>query len=76
MRALRIRRRRRPLGPEQPIVVQRPPGGPEGLTLDVPVVVSIAPGLVLAPGRYAWRLEIDGRSREDWMVSFHVRATG
>ncbi|MBX5446934.1 MAG: hypothetical protein IRZ27_00235 [Acidothermus cellulolyticus] len=63
-----------PLVHQQAFRVQRPPGAPEGITIDVPVVVTIGPGLVLPPGRYAWRLEIDGETREDWLVSFHVRA--
>jgi Family of unknown function (DUF6941) len=67
---------RRPMVHEQAFGVQRPPGAPEGITLDVPVVVSVGPGLVLRPGRYAWRLEIDGASHEDWMVAFHVRPPG
>ena len=57
---------------DQPFTARRPTGAPEGITIDVPVVVSIGPGMPLEPGRYAWRLEIDGQSHEDWMVSFHV----
>jgi hypothetical protein len=30
----------------------------------------------LPAGRYAWRLEIDGASDEDWMATFHVREPG
>ena len=51
----------------------RPPGAPEGITLDVPVVVSVGPGMPLTDGRYSWRLEIDDASDEDWLASFHVR---
>ncbi len=64
---------RRPMIHEQTVVVNRPAGAPEGITLDVPVVVSIGPGMSLPVGRYAWRLEIDGTSGEDWMATFHVR---
>ncbi len=67
---------RQPMVHEQMVAVQRPPGAPEGITLDVPVVVSIGPGMQLPPGRYAWRLEIDGETHEDWMVAFHVRPPG
>jgi hypothetical protein len=28
----------------------------------------------LPPGRYAWRLAIDGETREDWLRPFQVRA--
>ena len=65
-----------PLVHDQRFTARRPPGAPEGITIDVPVVVSLGPGMPLAPGRYAWRLEIDGASHEDWMTSFHVRAPG
>jgi hypothetical protein len=57
---------------EQPFAAHRPAGAPEGISIDFPVVVSVGPGVTLAPGRYAWRLEIDGASHEDWMTSFHV----
>ena len=67
---------RQPMVHEQTVVVNRPAGAPEGITLDVPVVVSIGPGMPLPAGRYAWRLEIDGASDEDWMATFHVRAPG
>lgn len=67
---------RQPMIHEQTVVVNRPAGAPEGITLDVPVVVSIGPGMPLAAGRYAWRLEIDGASDEDWMATFHVREPG
>jgi hypothetical protein len=62
-----------PLVHEQVIEVRRPPGAPEGITLDMPVVVSVGPGMPLLDGRYSWRLEIDGASDEDWLASFHVR---
>jgi hypothetical protein len=64
---------RHPLVHEQTLTVRRPAGAPEGIEIDVPVVVTLAPGMLLAPGRYAWRLEIDATSHEDWMTSFHVR---
>ena len=35
---------RQPMVHEQTVVVNRPAGAPEGITLDVPVVVSIGPG--------------------------------
>jgi len=66
----------RPVVHEQPLVARRPAGAPEGIDIDVPVVVAMGPGMPLAPGRYAWRLEIDGATQEDWMTPFHVRALG
>jgi hypothetical protein len=28
----------------------------------------------LGPGRYTWRLVVDGETQEDWYLSFDVRA--
>jgi hypothetical protein len=65
-----------PLIHEQQFEVGRPAGVPEGISLESPVVVNIGPGLPLPAGRYAWRLEIDERTRQEWVVPFHVRAAG
>ena len=43
-----------------------------GTPLDFPVAVNSTP-LPLEPGRYEWRLTIDGGSREDWTLPFTVR---
>ncbi len=64
---------------EQPVAfggefeVGRPPGLKPGTPLDFPVAVTSTP-LPLEPGRYEWRLTIDGASREDWTLPFTVRA--
>lgn len=64
---------------EQPVAfggefeVGRPPGLKPGTPLDFPVAVTSTP-LPLEPGRYEWRLTIDGASREDWTLPFSVRA--
>jgi hypothetical protein len=52
--------------------VGRPPGLKPGTPLDFPVAVNSTP-LPLEPGRYEWRLTIDGSSREDWTLPFTVR---
>jgi hypothetical protein len=65
-----------PLIHEQQFEVGRPAGVPEGISLESPVVVNIGPGLPLSPGRYSWRLEIDGTTRQEWVAAFHVRAAG
>ena len=52
--------------------VGRPPGLKPGTPLDFPVAVNSTP-LPLEPGRYEWRLTIDGASHEDWTVPFTVR---
>lgn len=53
--------------------VGRPPGIKPGTPLDFPVAVNATP-MPLEPGRYEWRLTIDGASRADWTLPFTVRA--
>jgi hypothetical protein len=53
--------------------VGRPPGIKPGTPLDFPVAVNSTP-MPLEPGRYEWRLTIDGASRADWTLPFTVRA--
>lgn len=66
---------------EQPLQIRtdfetgRPPGLPKGTALDVPLSFNVGGGLPLAPGRYVWRLTIDGDSQEGWQVPFLVRAS-
>lgn len=68
-----------PLG-EQPMRMQaefetgRPPGIPKGTPLQVPLAISVGSGLPLQPGRYEWRLTIDGGHEDDWRAGFLVRA--
>ena len=63
---------------EQPVAfggdfeVGRPPGLKPGTPLDFPVAMNSTP-LPLEPGRYEWRLTIDGQSRQDWTLAFTVR---
>src|SRR3970282_451611 len=52
--------------------VGRPPGLKPGTPLDFPVAVNSTP-LPLEPGRYEWRLTIDGGSHQDWTLPFTVR---
>jgi hypothetical protein len=64
---------------EQPVAfggdfeVGRPPGLKPGTPLDFPVAMNSTP-LPLEPGRYEWRLTIDGDSRQDWTLAFTVRS--
>jgi hypothetical protein len=45
------------------------------LEIDHNVAINVAHGLPLAAGRqYAWRLVIDGKTDDDWVVPFLVRA--
>ena len=68
-----------PLGNPQPVLasleleVGRPPGVKPGTPLDATVAFGIPP-LPLRPGsRYAWRLTIDGESKEHWQAGFSTR---
>jgi hypothetical protein len=54
--------------------VGRPPGLKPGTPLDFPVAMNSTP-LPLEPGRYEWRLTIDGKSHQDWTLAFTVRRT-
>ena len=53
--------------------VGRPPGLKPGTPLDFPVAMNSTP-LPLEPGRYEWRLTIDGQARQDWSLPFTVRS--
>jgi hypothetical protein len=53
--------------------VGRPVGLPAGSDIDFAFAVNVPP-FPLPPGRYAWRLAIDGETREDWLRPFQVRA--
>ena len=66
-----------PLGP-QPVLVEgefesgRPPGIPEGTPISgAPLVVNLPP-IPLEPGRYEFKLSIDGEAQHDWHRSFLV----
>jgi hypothetical protein len=54
----------------------RPPGVKPGTPIDSALAVNFGP-LPLEPGRrYQWRLSIDGKSDEDWTLSFSTRPAG
>jgi len=67
-------------GVETPVVffddlefeVGRPAGVKPGTPLDLPLAINSGP-LPLEPGRYEWRLSIDGESDSDWRLAFSVR---
>jgi len=53
--------------------VGRPAGLPVGSDIDMPLVVTLGPGMPLAPHtRYVWQLEIDGEVKDGWSVPFTV----
>lgn len=68
-----------PLG-DQPLEVGgdlevgRPPGVAHGTTIQVPQIIPSPPGLPLLPGRYVWRVELDGKTEETWSAEFTVKA--
>ena len=51
--------------------VGRPPGVEPGVPIDVPMAWPVG-GVFLRPGRYTWRLTIDGQTAQAWQVSFSV----
>jgi hypothetical protein len=55
-----------------PFEVGRPAGLKPGTPLDFPVAVNSGP-MPLEPGRYEWRLTIDGEADDDWRLPFSVR---
>ncbi len=65
---------------DQPVAVagRFEAGRPSGLKPGTPLLVPLAinfPGLPVTPGSsYNWQFSIDGSSRTDWRLSFHVRA--
>lgn len=61
-----------PLHVEGEFQVGRPAGLPEGSTLDHALAVNLAAGVSLLPGRYEWRLTIDGHVEETWRAAFVV----
>jgi hypothetical protein len=69
-----------PDGVEVPVVffddlefeVGRPAGVKPGTPLDLPLAINSG-ALPLEPGRYEWRLSIDGESDADWRLAFSVR---
>jgi hypothetical protein len=63
-----------PLLIEVTFEVGRPPGLARGSTIDHSLAINVGPGLPLAPGRYEWRVEIDGAPRDEWRAAFTVRA--
>ena len=53
------------------IEVGRPPGAIPGIPLEVPVAIGVPP-LALNPGRYMWRLTIEGFENELWTAGFNL----
>jgi hypothetical protein len=55
------------------IEVQRPPAHPVGIPLQLPLVINV-PALTLQPtSLYAWMLDIDGDTRDEWRLTFTTR---
>ena len=47
------------------------PGTRRGTPLTVPFAIPIG-AMQLPPGRFEWRLEVDGEAHEDWRLGFTV----
>ena len=50
----------------------RPPGMIHGSSIRMPLAVSLLPGIPLTPGRYEWRVEIEGNAEATATESFLV----
>ncbi len=64
---------------ERPVVLEgafevgRPAGMRAGMPLNVPIAINL-PHLPLAPDHvYVWRLALDGRTEDDWRLTFTTR---
>jgi hypothetical protein len=60
-----------PLVLEPELEVGRPAGLTPGTPLDATIAVNFGP-LGLQPGRYEWRLMVNGECQEDWALPFTV----
>ncbi len=63
----------RPVEIEGQFEAGRPPGLKPGTPLMIPLVVNLAPLPLPPDGLYVWKLEINGRSEEDWQLAFRTR---
>lgn len=67
-----------PAGPQPMRVTQsvtvRPPAAPTGTPGTGNALIEMFPGVPLSPGRYSWRVNLDGEHREDWEAGFYVNA--
>jgi hypothetical protein len=62
-----------PIAVEGQVEVGRPPGVRPGTPLDVPLAMNFGP-MPLPPGeRFVWQLSVNGRTDEDWRLSFSTR---
>ena len=66
-----------PMG-EQPVQIQvdfeagRPAGAAAGTPIVVPMCLNFPAGLPVPPGRYEWRVTVDGDARQGWCRGFTV----
>ena len=54
--------------------VARPTEIAEGTPVSVALALNFGPLPLVAGGRFAWRLMIDGAAQDDWSLSFSTRA--
>ncbi len=62
----------RPVRLEVQFETGRPPGLPPGTPVMVPICLNVPGGMPLQPGRYEWRVAVDGAEREGWSRGFTV----
>lgn len=61
-----------PLKIENQFEIGRPPGWPQGSDLRMPFAMNLGP-LPIGPGRYEWRLTINGETKTEWCAPFTMR---
>jgi hypothetical protein len=55
------------------VEVGRPAGAVEGVPLQVPMAINLPPLLLLPDQGFYWEAEIDGKTQEEWRLSFRTR---
>jgi hypothetical protein len=66
-----------PISAEGEFEVARPLGVKAGTPIPVPLALNLTPPPPVPPGgRYEWRLTINGKTDEDWRLTFSTRPAG
>lgn len=61
-----------PMRVQQSVSIATPVGAPAGAPGKANILTEVHPGLPLSAGSYKWVVTIDGRTSDDWTVTFFV----
>lgn len=61
-----------PVVAEGELEVGRPPGLPEGTTLEAPFAINLPPMLLAPRQQFVWELSINNETRDDWSLTFRT----